>query len=120
MDKEIEKEAVQKTDIQDLILVGKLGRVVSMKNSKGQCLEVRLSTPTAEDVKKMGNGELDAAEFVSYFVVRIGDREYASEEREGLREGLGKIQGTVLGFLNKQCLQLLEEQEAFVEELTKK
>ena len=107
-------------DIQNLILVGKLGRVVSIKDKSGQLLEVELTTPVAEEVKKMGKDDMDVSEFVSYFIVRIGNTAYAPEERIALQEGLGKIQGAVLGYLNKQCLELLVEQDKFVEELTKK
>ena len=107
-------------DIESLILVGKLGRTVKIKDKAGQFIEVELSTPSAEEVKKMGIGELDVAEFVAYFVVRIGDKIYGLEDRKVLQEGLGKIQGVVLGYLNKQCMELLAEQEKFVEELTKK
>jgi len=111
-------------DIQDLILVGKLGKTIKIKNSvdgkaTGQCLEIRLVTPTAEEIKAIGESP-DVAEFVSYFVASIGEKVYVSEERPALREELGKIQAAVLGFLNKQCAELLDEQNKFVEDLAKK
>ena len=108
-------------DIQDLILVGKLSKAVSFKDKKtGQVVEVELSTPIAEDVKRLGGEDMDVAEFVSYFVDRIGNTVYPPENRKIIKEALGKIQGVVLGYLNKQCMELLNEQEKFVEELTKK
>ena len=108
-------------DIQNLILIGKLGETVNFKTNDGKMLEVGLMTPTAEVIRQMGTIEtLTSIEFVANFIIRIGDKTYAPADKAALREELGQIQGAVLGLLNKQCLSLIEKQEKFVEELTKK
>ena len=107
-------------DIESLILVGKLGRVISIKDPSGQRVEVALSTPNVEEAKKLGDDDMDVAGMCSYFISRIGDKEYGPADRELLKKGLEKIQGAVLVYINKQCLELLKEQEQFIEELTKK
>lgn len=108
-------------DIQDLILVGRLGEVVSFKTKDGKVLEVELTTPTTDEVKKMGAIEnVTSVDFVLNFIVRVGEKHYGPENREEVRQKLGESQGALVGFLNQQCLKLVEKQEKFIEELTKK
>ena len=107
-------------DIESLILVGKLGRTVSIKDPSGQKVEIVLSTPIVEEAKKMGDENIDAAGLVAFFISRVGDKTYGPADREIVVQALNKVQGSVLAYLNKQCLELLKEQEQFIEELTKK